>query len=185
MLNKRIVIVGGCGHVGLPLGIVFAAKSDFEVTLLDIDETKVRQVNSGVMPFMEQGAEGVLREVIGKRLWATIETSCLRSAGTVITVVGTPVDEHLNPTVHALYRSVDQLLEQMQDGALLILRSTVYPGVTGLVRQRIRSKRRDIQLAFCPERIAEGRAIEELVQLPQIVAAFDPEAQNRAKGIFQ
>jgi UDP-N-acetyl-D-mannosaminuronic acid dehydrogenase len=183
-LNKSIAIVGGCGHVGLPLGIVFAARSGCDVTLLDIDPKKVEQVNSGSMPFMEEGAESLLRQVIGQRLRATLDISSLRHAEIVVTVVGTPVDEHLNPTVHALYRSIDQLLDQMRDDSLLILRSTVYPGVTSLVHERIRNRGRRIHLAFCPERIAEGRAIEELVQLPQIVAAFEPEAQQRAKQLF-
>jgi len=183
-MKSKIVIVGGCGHVGLPLGIVFAARSGCDVTLLDIDPKKVDQVNSGTMPFMEEGAESLLRQVIGQMLWATLDISCLRDAEIVVTVVGTPVDEHLNPTVHALYRSIDQLLDHMKDDSLLILRSTVYPGVTSLVRERIRNRGRHIQLAFCPERIAEGRAIEELVQLPQIVAAFEQEAQERAKELF-
>ena len=184
-MKSKIVIVGGCGHVGLPLGIVFAAaRSGCDVTLLDIDPKKVEQVNSGSMPFMEEGAESLLRQVIGQRLRATLDISSLRHAEIVVTVVGTPVDEHLNPTVHALYRSIDQLLDQMRDDSLLILRSTVYPGVTSLVRERIHNRGRRIHLAFCPERIAEGKAIEELVQLPQIVAAFEPEAQQRAKQLF-
>jgi UDP-N-acetyl-D-mannosaminuronic acid dehydrogenase len=181
---RRVVIVGGCGHVGLPLGIVFATKSSCDVTLLDIDARKVEQVNSGDMPFMEDGAEILLRQVVGRSLRATTDHSCLRNANIVVTVVGTPVDEHLNPTVHALYRSIDQLLEEMRDESLLILRSTVYPGVTNLVWERIRSRGRKIHLAFCPERIAEGRAMEELVQLPQIVAAFEAEAQMKAKELF-
>jgi UDP-N-acetyl-D-mannosaminuronic acid dehydrogenase len=133
---------------------------------------------------MEEGAEGFLREVIGQMLLSTLDLSSLLNAEIVVTVIGTPVDEHLNPTVHALYRSIDQLLDHMKDDSLLILRSTVYPGVTNLVQERIRSRGRQIHLAFCPERIAEGKAIEELVQLPQIVAAFEPEAQERAKQLF-
>src|SRR5438067_746746 len=183
-MTSKLVIVGGCGHVGLPLGIVFAARSGCDVTLLDIDAKKVDQVNSGNMPFMEEGAESLLRQVIGQRLRASLDIACLRDAEVVVTVVGTPVDEHLNPTVHALYKSIDQLLDHMSDSSLLILRSTVYPGVTSLVRERIRNRGRKIHLAFCPERIAEGKAIEELVQLPQIVAAFEPEAQERAKQLF-
>jgi len=99
-------------------------------------------------------------------------------------VVGTPVDEHLNPTVHTLYRTVDKLVEQMPPDSLLVLRSTVYPGVTKLVQDRIRARHGRIHVAFCPERITEGNAIEELTHLPQIVAAFEPEAVNRARALF-
>ena len=105
-----IVIVGGCGHVGLPLGIVLATRGVAQVTLLDVDGNKVERVNSGHMPFMETGAEKLLRSVIGRQLRATLDTACLRTADIVITVIGTPVDEHLNPTVTGLFENVDRLL---------------------------------------------------------------------------
>ena len=70
---KRITIVGGCGHVGLPLGIVLASKAGLQVDLLDIDPAKVDLVNSGTMPFMERGADELLRQVVGKSLKATID----------------------------------------------------------------------------------------------------------------
>lgn len=183
-MQTRVVIVGGCGHVGLPLGIVLASKGAIRVTLLDIDPAKVSTVNSGRVPFLEDGAEPLLQGVIGKQLTATLDSSCLQNADVVITVVGTPVDEHLNPTVHTLYRTVDKLVEQMPPDSLLVLRSTVYPGVTKLVQDRIRARHGRIHVAFCPERITEGNAIEELTHLPQIVAAFEPEAVNRARALF-
>ena len=181
--QHNLVIVGGCGHVGLPLGIVLASRG-LSVSLLDIDAAKVEKINSGQMPFREAGAEPVLRQVLGKTLTATTDPQCLRMADIVITVVGTPVDRHLNPTVHELYRSVDGMLQYISDGTLLILRSTVSPGVTKLVYRRIKSLGRDIDLAFCPERIAEGNAMEELVKLPQIVSAFEPVALQRASELF-
>src|ERR1700691_151644 len=181
---QRINIVGGCGHVGLPLGIVLASKAGLQVDLLDIDAAKVELVNSGVMPFMERGADELLREVAGKSLRATLDPGCINQADAVITVVWTPVDRHLNPTVGDVYRSIDALLDHMQDGALLVLRSTVYPGVTKLVHERLRKLNRKVLLAFCPERIAEGNAIEELVKLPQIVSAFEPDAMAAASQLF-
>ncbi|MCI0351527.1 MAG: nucleotide sugar dehydrogenase, partial [Acidobacteriales bacterium] len=183
-MPKKLVVVGGCGHVGLPLGIVLASRTDYDVSLLDIDLNKVGLVNIGKMPFREDGAEELLAKVVSTSLHATDDDDCLRDAEIVITVVGTPVDRHLNPTAYDLHRSVDRLLQQMPDDALLILRSTVYPGVTKLVYDRVRSRGRNIHVAFCPERIAQGKAIEELVKLPQIVAAFDPEAMRRATELF-
>ena len=169
--------------MGLPLGIVFA-NSGQNVVLLDIDREKIGVVNSGRMPFMEKSAEEHLRAVIGKTLTATDDSSCLRDANVAIAVVGTPVDEHLNPTVTDLYRSIDSTIEQLPDDALLVLRSTVYPGVTKLVYDRIRSRSRKIHVAFCPERIAEGKAMEEIHSLPQIISAFEPEALQRARELF-
>ena len=179
----KIVIVGGCGHVGLPLGLVFASRGA-QVTLLDIDAAKVDGVNRGHMPFREEGADELLRQVMGTRLVATVNDRTIQEADAVITVVGTPVDKYLNPTVNELYRNIDNLLSRMKDGALLILRSTVYPGVTKLVYNRSEMPGRKIHVAFCPERILEGKALKELVELPQIVSAFESEALDRARQLF-
>ena len=180
---RNIVVVGGCGHVGLPFGMVLADRG-MHVVLLDVDEAKVSSINQGKMPFLEAGAEALLPLLIGKTLFATTDPECLRSAEVVISVIGTPVDEHLNPTVSALYRSLDDLIEYLPDGSLLVLRSTLYPGVTRLIKDRIDDRKREIHVAFCPERIAEGKAIEELTSLPQIISAFDPVALAKAREIF-
>lgn len=179
----NVVIVGGYGHVGLPLGIVLAQRG-MEVRLLDTDSSKVASVNAGQMPFLENGAEEQLAEVVGRQLWATTNADCVQNANVAITVVGTPVDQHLNPTVNAIYKSIDRMIDDMPHDSLLVLRSTVYPGVTKLVYERIRSRGRKIHLAFCPERIAEGKAIQELTTLPQIISAFEPEAMERARNLF-
>jgi UDP-N-acetyl-D-mannosaminuronic acid dehydrogenase len=180
---QDVVIVGGGGHVGLPLGLVLADRG-FAVTLLEIDPRKVETINSGYMPFKEAGAEEVLQRVIGRRLSATLDSSCLCNAGAIVAVVGTPVDRHLNPTVVELHRSIDAMLDEIAEDSLLVLRSTVYPGATKLVYDRIQRRGRNVHLAFCPERIAEGKAMRELVELPQIIGAFTPEARRRAHDLF-
>jgi UDP-N-acetyl-D-mannosaminuronic acid dehydrogenase len=181
--SKHVVIVGGCGHVGLPLGLLFASRR-VNVTLLDIDKAKVEKVNRGEMPFLEQGAPELLQRVVGKGLAATLDEACLARADVAIAVVGTPVDKYLNPTLRNLCRSVDDLLIHLPEDALLVLRSTIYPGVTKIVYDRVQALGRKVHVAFCPERITEGKALEELTCLPQIVAAFEPEAMARARNLF-
>jgi UDP-N-acetyl-D-mannosaminuronic acid dehydrogenase len=180
---KKLVVIGGCGHVGLPLGIVFA-NAGIKVTLLDIDDRKIAMVNGGRLPFIEEGAEKALRNVVGKALVATSDKGCLRDADAAVVVLGTPVDEHLNPTVSDLYRNIDFAVDLLPDDALLVLRSTVYPGVTKLVYDRVRSRNRRIHIAFCPERILEGKAVEEISSMPQIISAFEPAAFERARELF-
>lgn len=180
---NKLVIIGGCGHVGLPLGIVFA-NSGLNVVLLDRDRAKIEIVNAGRMPFMETNALEQLGRVVGKKLVATSDPSCLRDADAAIAVLGTPVDEHLNPTVTDLYKSIDEVIARMPEDALLVLRSTVYPGVTKLVYERLQGSGRKIHLSFCPERIAEGKAMEEIRALPQIISAFEPEALARVRALF-
>jgi UDP-N-acetyl-D-mannosaminuronic acid dehydrogenase len=180
---KKIVIIGGCGHVGLPLGIVFA-NCGLDVVLLDRDQAKIDTVNAGRMPFMETNALEQLGKVVGKKLTATSDASCLGDSDAAIAVLGTPVDEHLNPTVTDLYQSIDEVLARMPENALLVLRSTVYPGVTKLVYERLQGSGRKLLLSFCPERIAEGKAMEEIRALPQIISAFDPISLTRARELF-
>lgn len=180
---RNVVVVGGCGHVGLPFGMVLADRG-IQVVLLDVDADKVASVNAGQMPFLENGADVLLPKVVGKSLVATTDPECLRKAEVVISVIGTPVDEHLNPTVSALYKSLDSLIEYVPDDSLLVLRSTLYPGVTRLIKDRIDQRKRKIHVAFCPERIAEGKAIEELTTLPQIISAFEPVALAKAREVF-
>lgn len=181
---NNVAIVGGCGHMGLPLGIVLAAYGGFQVTLIDIDAEKVQAVNSGQMPFRETGAEKVLQQVINHKLCATTDSASLRNADAVITAVGTRVDEHLNPRVNALCANVERTLQEMQEGSLLVLRSTVYPGVTRLIYEGVRARNGHFHVAFCPERIVEGTALEELTKLPQIISAFETEALEKARELF-
>ena len=74
--------------------------------------------------------------------------------------------------------------DHLSDGQLLVLRSTVFPGVTRMVERLIARLGTAIDVAFCPERIAEGRAMEELNSLPQIVAARTDQAFERAASLF-
>src|SRR4029077_463822 len=102
----------------------------------------------------------------------------------VIIVIGTPVDEHLNPDPQAVPTAIEAIAPHLRDGQLLVLRSTLYPGVTALVEQLVARLGLDIDVAFCPERIAEGKAMVELFELPQIVASRSPRALERASKLF-
>ena len=111
--------------------------------------------------------------------------ACSIAAGEhVVVVVGTPVDEHLNPDADAVPRAIRELQCHLRSGQLVVLRSTVYPGVTRRVEGMLAECSLDVDLAFCPERIAEGRAMTELFELPQIVAARTPTAMQRASSLF-
>lgn len=179
-----VVVVGGCGHVGLPLAIGFASRG-LRVGIYDINEAAVGLVNSGQLPFQEEGAQPVLDKVLGEGLLqATTDAAIIARATAVVVVVGTPVDEHLNPNPHAVGRSLEGNLTHFRDGQLLVLRSTVYPGVTRNIERLVRDAGLGVDVAFCPERIAEGRAMVELFTLPQIVSGRSQEVRDRAASLF-
>ena len=178
-------MVGGCGRVGLPLGIALAARG-LSVVLYDIDAAAVGRVNAGEMPFAEEGAAPMLAEALAAgRLRATTDAAAAGLAEALVVVVGTPVDEHLNPDLGAVPRAIERCAGHLRDGQLVVLRSTVYPGVTALTEKLLAAKGLAVDVAFCPERIAEGRAMTELFTLPQIVAARTPRALDRAERLFR
>ncbi|HEX2773956.1 MAG TPA: nucleotide sugar dehydrogenase, partial [Micromonosporaceae bacterium] len=156
------------------------------VTLYDINAAAVSTVSRGVMPFAEEGADQLLAEAVATgRLTATTDPASVGTAEHLVVVVGTPVDEHLNPDLGAVPRALDRCAEHLRDGQLVLLRSTVYPGVTALTEKLLRDRGIHVDVAFCPERIAEGKAITELFELPQLVAARTPEVSARAEKLFR
>jgi UDP-N-acetyl-D-mannosaminuronic acid dehydrogenase len=183
-VSRDVVVIGGCGHVGLPLALALADRGA-QVGIYDVSEAAVATVNSGQLPFAEPGAEEVLHRVLGAgRLVASADPAIVASAENVVVVIGTPVDEHLNPKQTAITKALGGCAEFLQDGQLLVLRSTVFPGVTALVEKMMAKLGRQIDVAFCPERIAEGKAMTELFELPQIISSRTPAGAKRASALF-
>ncbi len=180
-----VAVIGGCGRAGLPLALAFADRG-LRVLVYDIDQGAVDTVSRGEMPFLEEGADPVLKRVLAEgRLEATASPDDVKRAEHAIVVIGTPVDEHLNPDIQAVTSAMEALAQHFTDGQLLILRSTVYPGVTGRVEEVMTRTGLNVDVAFCPERIAEGKAMAELYELPQIVAARTERALERSEKLFR
>src|SRR5260370_4967667 len=180
-----LVIVGGCGHVGLPLALSLA-EAGYQVGINDVDELKIEQVKAGQVPFRETGAEELLRKLLPTgRLELSPDPAMLRRTRTVILVMGTPIDEFMNPSVRIFDRVLDELTPHVQNGSLVVLRSTVFPGTSETVERRLRAAGIEADVAFCPERIAEGHALEELRTLPQLVGASSDQAFQKARALFE
>lgn len=180
-----ICVVGGAGHVGLPLAVVFADKG-MNVLVYDIHSRAFPGIRKGKMPFMEHGAEPVLKKVLREgRLTLSSDPSELAGAKTVIITIGTPVDEFMNPDTKVMKACIDSLLPYLSDEQLIILRSTVYPGTTQWLDKYLRSRDKRVGVAFCPERIVQGYAIEELQRLPQIVSGVSKESAKQAANLFE
>jgi UDP-N-acetyl-D-mannosaminuronic acid dehydrogenase len=181
-----LAIVGGCGHVGLPLGLAFARKGH-QVDLLDTSAERVALVNGGKMPFHEDDADTLLRETSAAGLVkATTNEAVLEDASAIIVTIGTPVDEYLDPSVGEFDQAMTHLLSRVRPRQLLVLRSTVFPGMTDrLARQLEHMGRGDVDVAYCPERIVQGKSLVELEQLPQLIGGVTPRAAERAADLFR
>jgi UDP-N-acetyl-D-mannosaminuronic acid dehydrogenase len=179
-----VVVVGGCGHVGLPLALSLA-DCGYKVGIDDIDGVKIEQVRAGSVPFLENGAEELLKRLLPTgRLELASDPTLLERTDTVVLVIGTPIDEFMNPSVRIFDRVVDDLIPHLRDGSLVVLRSTVFPGTTESVERRLRAAGIDAEVVFCPERIAEGHALEEIRSLPQLIGASTDSAFEKASKLF-
>lgn len=184
-MTLDVAVVGGAGHVGLPLALAFA-RAGMTVGVYDIAEAKLDEIARGRMPFREAGAEAVLRDVLARgRLTLSSDPSMLRDADVVIIVIGTPIDEFMNPSRAVFDSVVDELAPHLREGALVVLRSTVYPGTTEYVSRRLAALRPGVDVICCPERIVEGQALDELPTLPQIVGADDDRSAERGEQLFR
>ena len=182
---QKVVVVGGGGHVGLPLALVLA-DSGYEAVSLDISEDTVNKINAGEMPFSENGAKDLLlKNLANKTFRATTDHESIMSAEIVVIVIGTPVDEHLNPDPNAVVNAMSACIPFMNSGQLVILRSTVFPGVTQRVKNLLAESGIFPEVTFCPERILEGHALKELQELPQIIGASNIEGATRASALFK
>jgi len=179
-----ICVVGGAGRVGLPLSVVFASKKR-RVLIYDLNQQSMDIIRSGRMPFREQDADPLLREALSQGLLSfTSRADDVAGAQAVVITIGTPVDEFLTPSLRVMTRCLDDLLPFLSPKQLIVIRSTVYPGVTDSMAKYAQSRGKILKLAFCPERIVEGHAIEELQSLPQIVSGTTAEAEDDAAALF-
>jgi UDP-N-acetyl-D-mannosaminuronic acid dehydrogenase len=180
-----LTIVGGAGHVGIPLVLSFAAKG-LTVNVNDVNLDSIAALKAGRLPFIEYGAEELLTDALrNNRLIFTSKPSDISNSGPVIVTIGTPVDEFLNPERHVVQECIDALLPYLRDNQLLVLRSTLYPGTTEWIGEYLKRKGRNIKVAFCPERIVQGYGVEELARMPQIISGTTPEAAQEAAALFR
>jgi UDP-N-acetyl-D-mannosaminuronic acid dehydrogenase len=177
-------VIGGCGRVGLPLAAALADRGA-RVGIYDTSTAAVAAVRAGRIPFAEPETAAVLARVVAAgRLEAGTDPAVVAAARNVIVVIGTPVDEHLNPDQAAIGKALAGCAAWLRGGQLLVLRSTVFPGVTARVEKQLAGLGLDIDVAFCPERIAEGKAMTELFELPQIIAARTARGISLASALF-
>mgnify|MGYP001263958258 FL=1 len=181
--NFDICIVGGLGHVGLPLGIVFASKG-FKVCLQDINKDSAEIVKKGSMPFVEYGAEPLLKKALEEgNLSISLSPESISQSKHVIICLGTPIDEFMNPKTKQFIDFIDSTKQYLDPSQTIIIRSSVAPRTCEQVLRTL--GKGDWKLSYCPERIVQGYAVQELEKLPQIVSGFSEEAVESASDLFK
>ncbi len=184
--SKKILVVG-LGYVGLTLSLVLA-ESGFEVIGYDKNPKLLNKIKNKIAPFYEKGLERYLEENLSNNF--NVSSKPISSDVYIITV-GTPLNKNSKkPDLSILKKSILDICNLLKKNDLIILRSTVPVGCTrnfvaDLIQKKTKLKfGKDIFLAFCPERTIEGRAIEELKKLPQIVGSYCKKSSELSKRIF-
>lgn len=188
-MKKKTVSVIGIGRVGLPLSLFLNTKG-FEVFGIDSNREKIELLLKGQMPFIEEGAEKLLKKFINTCFIPTTDYSSVKKSETIILTLGTPVDSNMDPVYDQINQVLEVICQYLKKNQLLILRSTISPRTTLYVKNFIEKRTKlkigiNLFLAFCPERIAEGRALKELKEIPQIIGGVDKESGKRAADFFQ
>jgi len=182
--NCDVCVVGGAGHVGVALALVLA-DSGFKTLILDINKAALETIAAGRLPFFEEGGEALLEKVLaGGGLAFSSDAKSVAQATFVVVTIGTPIDEFHNPEVSNLTRCFDELMPYLRDDQTIILRSTVAPGTTTYVDNYLRRHGKKARLAFCPERVVQGKGVQEIRALPQLISGTSPEAVAAAKKLF-
>jgi UDP-N-acetyl-D-glucosamine dehydrogenase len=184
----RICIVG-LGYVGLPLAIQFA-RSGAKVIGLDIDKTKVDQVNHG-RSYIKHIAAKTIGEVLKEKcLIASTDFSQIRKADAVIICVPTPLSKNREPDISFIIETGRRIAPHLQKGALVVLESTTYPGTTDEdLREAIEQNSKlkagvDFHLAFSPEREDPGNPHSVVSTIPKIVGGFTPACLKKATELY-
>ena len=190
-LDKKNVAVIGIGRVGLPLALVLADKG-YQVLGVDVDRDRLAAINQKILPFLEEGAETLLKKYYGNGFTTVYNDlgPSIEQSDIIIITLGTPIDSSYMPNFSQIINFFEEACPFLREGQLIILRSTIAPGVTESVKRLIALKSKlkvghDIFLAYCPERIAEGKAVQELSEIPQIIGSLDDKSANLAANIFR
>lgn len=181
---KKVCIVG-MGYVGLTFGVVLADKG-FEVVGYETNKEVVKKLQIGEPHFYEKGLSALLKKHLGKnfRVKSNIPNE---SFDAFIISVGTPFDaKEKRPVLDYLINGTKQVIQMLTNEALIVIRSTAPVGATrNVVKPLLDETGKKYYLAFCPERTAEGVALKELVELPQIIGGLNNESVEKAFSLFR
>lgn len=181
--KKLISIIGGAGHVGLPLGLVFSSKN-IKVNLIDKNNDFLAKIRKGQMPFLEEGSEKILkRSLQTKKIFTSNKLEDIQNSKYIIVCIGTPVTKKLKPKIHSFINFFKQLRKYLNKDHIVIVRSSVYPGINKKVFEIIKDKCKN--LSYCPERIVQGQAIKELPKLPQLISGFNQYSEESSGKLFK
>ena len=180
--NDHISIIGGAGHIGLPLALAFSQKN-LKIHLIDKNKKNLNLIQNNIMPFLEIGAEKILNRGLKKKLFFFEDNlNFMLKSKFIIICIGTPINNHLKPNLNNFFKLIKKIRQKINKDQILIIRSSVYPGTIKKIQQILKYKNDNI--LYCPERIVQSKSLIELPKLPQIVATNNKNKIGETKKLF-
>ncbi len=174
----NISIIGGAGHVGFPLGLIFASKK-LKVNLIDKNSYNLSLIKKGKCPFKEDLAPKYLKKY-KKNISTSTNIVDVKYSKNIIICIGTPIAKNLNPKKEALFKIFKKIKKIVKPNQNIIVRSSIYINAM----QEIKNKFKFQNITYCPERIVQGKSLIELPKLPQLVSGFEEKSVKNSKILF-
>ncbi|MCI9253845.1 MAG: UDP-glucose/GDP-mannose dehydrogenase family protein [Lachnospiraceae bacterium] len=184
------IAVAGTGYVGLVAGVCFAEKGH-NVTCVDVDEKKVRLMESGVSPIYEEGLEELMRKnnATGRLHYTTDYQNAYRDVDAVFIGVGTPEQPDGSANLSYIATVSRQIAESVERDCLVVVKSTVPVGTNDKVEQFIRDfliRDVKVEVASNPEFLAQGSAVHDTLHAARIIIGTESrEAEAVLKKIYE
>ena len=184
------IAVAGTGYVGLVAGVCFAEKGH-NVTCVDVDEKKVRLMESGVSPIYEEGLEELMRKnnATGRLHYTTDYQNAYRDVDAIFIGVGTPEQPDGSANLSYIATVSRQIAESVERDCLVVMKSTVPVGTNDKVEQFIRDfliRDVKVEVASNPEFLAQGSAVHDTLHAARIIIGTESrEAEVVLKKIYE
>jgi UDPglucose 6-dehydrogenase len=178
----------GLGYVGLITVVGFASKGH-KIVGVDVDETKIKQINRGVPPIYEKGLEGKLKRHLGN-IKATTDISSLKDADIIFICVGTPSRKDGSIDLSYVKKAAEDLSEILSFYKLIVVKSTVVPGTTEslipILERNGKKAGKDFGLAMNPEFLREGNALHDFEEPDRIViGGYDKKSKDILSELYK
>jgi UDP-N-acetyl-D-mannosaminuronic acid dehydrogenase len=181
MKKVTISIIGGAGHIGLPLGVLFACKN-LNVNLIDINSEAINNISRGKFIYKEEKSKFYLDKALKKKkLSFSKELSSIKNNDIVIICIGTPINKNLQPTTKSFINFFKILNKHLTKNQIVIIRSSVFPGICEKIKKIIKTN----NIAYCPERIVQGKSLTEMPNLTQIISGYTKKSINISNELFK
>ncbi len=180
-MKYKVAVVGGAGHIGLPLSC-YIQNAGIDTSIIDTNEENIDKINSFTPPFLEHDLDNQLKKALSSGLKAFTQIEEIKNCEIVIVTLGTSSNQQITDKFHQL---IETVILNMKEGSTLILRSTVTIETINSVIEGVNFSSKKIDLFYCPERIAEGKAFLELDKIPQIIGSKDSKSGEIIDDFFE